>query len=249
MSFPCSSRTRLRNWLWLVACAGACTGTPTPEPPDNLPAPDPTRIFTAMATVSTPVNPPQICELSGKPGAVPAGSSLWVVDLDDPGAPAVTLQADASGAFEGQIAAQVGDRVRLVVRSERQHSLPLDGVCKDGMDKLALEAPPDQTFACLELTPSDLTELLAAGEVAQAGFTLTNHCDAAIQIVSAELRFGDQGVAISDSPSTIPVDGTAELGVTLMGDGTTRTDIVLLGLASGTSKARYALGAWTVAKP
>src|SRR5689334_1203421 len=111
---------------WLLATSlGACVGTPTPEPPDNLPRPDDTRIFGLPIAVDlevTPVSLPPIT-IQGEAGAVVPDSELWVVNLDNPAVEPLTLRATELGSFEGKLVGQLGDRVRLVSRTESQHSL------------------------------------------------------------------------------------------------------------------------------
>lgn len=261
---PTHARTRFctRRWLLLAAWASACVGTPTPEPPDNLPSPDADRIFGTSVTevFETPQVASTAVPLAGGPGAVAPGTELWIVNLDDPSAEPITLRPRNDGSFSTKLSANMGDRLRLISRTARQHSLPLDAVFSNGADSsnvnpmVSIIALPPQNLACVELTPAnEITRVVEAGKARDESFVLTNRCSSAVQITNASLRFGDAGFSLATPPQSVPANSSASLTITFEGhdDEREHADILLLdvsvtGRASQTGAGRYALGVWSV---
>jgi hypothetical protein len=246
-----------RRWLLLAACASACVGTPTPEPPDNLPSPDADRIFgiSVAETLSDPRVATAAVPLAGQPGAVPANSDLWIVDLDDPSAAPLTVRARADGSFSTKVAANMGDRLRLVVRSAGQHSLPLDALYAEASDSstvtpmVSVIPLPPQGVDCLQVEPvAEITRVVRSGQSQDDSFVLTNRCDVALQITGGALRFGDQGFSLATPPESVPVNGSARLTVTFEGhdDAREHADIVLFDVHADGRVGRYALGVWSL---
>lgn len=260
---PTHADTRFctRSWLLLAACASACVGTPTPEPPDNLPSPDAGRIFgTSVIELNTPAVASTAVPLSGDAGAVAPGADLWIVNLDDPSAEPITLRPRADGGFSTKLSANMGDRLRLVSRSARKHSLPLDAVFSNGADSsnvkpmVSIIALPPQELGCVELTPAnEITRVVQAGKARDESFVLTNRCNSAVQITNASLRFGDAGFSLATPPESVPANSSASFTITFDGhdDQREHADILLLDVSASGRNAqlgsgRYALGVWSV---
>lgn len=251
---------RMRRWLALAsaACVGACVGTPTPEPPDWLPTPDESIIFgreiaPMVATTSA------LVPLHGGAGAVTPNSDLWIVNLDDENSAPSTVRARGNGSFSAMVDARQGDRIRLVSRTARQHSLPLDALYQSfGQRSVSVSRLPPESLACLELEPAagDITRVVAADESSSQSFTLRNRCSDSVLIDRASLRFGDQGFTLARPPESIPANGEVALSVIFAGhvDPSEHADIVLLDVSTvaqdssqgGTTRGRYALGVWSV---
>ncbi|MEY4511109.1 MAG: hypothetical protein RLZZ450_3231 [Pseudomonadota bacterium] len=250
-----------RRWLLLAVWAGACVGTPTPEPPDNLPSPDAGRIFgtSVIDVLANPEIASTAVPLAGGAGAVAPGADLWIVNLDDPSAAPITLRPRADGGFSTKLTANMGDRLRLISRSARRHSLPLDAVFANGADSsdvnpmVSIVALPPQELSCVELAPRDeITRVVATGKTQEQSFVLTNRCNGTVQITNASLRFGDTGFSLATPPQSVPQNRSASLTITFEGhdDERERADILLLDVSLSGQNAqaggRYALGVWSV---
>jgi len=250
-----------RRWALLVACVSACVGTPTPEPPDYLPTPNGGLIFgiPTVTPLSTEVDPSvRTVEvpLTGNAGAVAPNSELWIVNLDDPSATPLTVRARGNGSFSTKVDANMGDRLRLVSRSARQHSLPLDALYADAVDSstvkpmVSLIPLPPQGLDCLQIAPvAEITRIVESGKSHDDSFVLTNRCSAALEITNATLRFGDQGFALATPPESVPVNGSAKLTVKFAGhdDPSEHADILLLDVRQADGAVgRYALGVWSL---
>jgi hypothetical protein len=237
---------------WVVAtCVSACVGTPTPEPPDTLPRPDETKIFGAMIEidiVSTPATNISI-PITGKANAVEPNSELWIVNLDSTDPPRTT-RAAGNGAFGTEISGEPGDRIRLVVRTDSRHSLPLDAtVIKTGASTYGVGQLPATALPCLSVEPAnELTSVVGQGRELTRQFTLTSSCREPVDVDSATLRFGDAGFDLS-APTRVLPGQSALLEVRISGhdDAREHADIVLLEVSSGGQSGRYALGLWSVA--
>lgn len=239
------------RWI-LATCLGACVGTPTPEPPDFLPRPDQTRIFgPRLMTVDNTAQPESIVSIAvvGNAGAVMPDSELWVVNLDNPGVAPITVRARVDGSFRGTLQGSPSDRVRMVTRTDTQHSLPLDArVVRVDASQVGLAQLPFEGLPCLTITPEDeLTEVVSDGEQATRRFALQSRCDEPVAL-TAQLRFGDVGFTL-EAPASVPADGEAAISVRISGheDPREHADVVLLEVESGTRRGRYALGVWSIA--
>ncbi len=231
-----------------AACLGACVGTPTPEPPDTLPRPNDGLIFGATVELTnfpTDNTVPPI-PVGGSAGAVPPGSDVWVVNLDRDSVPPLTLRATANGSFDGKISGQDGDRVRIIARTDTQHSLPLDAfVMPIDARQSALAPLPPQGLSCLSLAAEDLTSIVREGKDSTRKIELRSTCREPVTL-GARLRFGDAGFVV-EAPAS--VNGAASITVRITGhdDPREHADILLLDVQSGTQTGRYALGLWSVA--
>jgi hypothetical protein len=236
------------TFRWLLAtCLGACVGTPTPEPPDTLPRPDGTFVFGGRAEVLSHTDNATSIPIGGLARSVPANSEVWVVNLDSRDTPPLTLRAASNGSFTGELAGRRGDRVRIVTRTDTQHSLPLDArVVEASANELGLSPLPAGGLSCLTVEPEDLTALVDGKDVTER-IDVRSTCSEPVSL-SAALRFGDTGFAL-DAPTTIAANGRAAITVRITShdDAREHADIVLLDVESGTQRGRYALGIWSVA--
>jgi hypothetical protein len=235
------------RWI-LATCLSACVGTPTPEPPDNLPRPDDSKIFgplqarefvTAIDAVARDI------PIVGDPRSVTPDTDVWVVNLDRAG-PAVTTRAKLDGSFRIAVVGAPNDRVRIVSRTDTRHSLPLDAHVIDGNDGVAVAQLPPGGLPCLTISNDELSTVVSGKDVSSR-FTLVSACSEPISI-SARLRFGDTGFAI-DAPTSVPANGEASITVriTAHDDPREHADVVLLDVESGSRSGEYALGVWSVA--
>jgi hypothetical protein len=244
MQRPHSLTDSARRALVLASalCAVACAGTPLPEPPDELPRPD-FDLFAqdAVGVVSLPELPPLM--LAAGPGAVQANSSVWIINLDVSGPP-VQAMADAEGGFKAPaVSASPSDRVRVIARTERQHSAPLDlrTIMRD-FANAPLEAAPlaPTELSCLSVTPGPTLVLRGSAGTLR----LSNECGVAVDLTRVSLRFGDQGLSVSKSPARLGAGQRSELTISdSRGPAASeRLDIVLIDAqASDGRQGRYAI--------
>lgn len=232
----------------LVACGvlGGCGGTPTADPPDFLPTPSAGRIGVEPEIVSSGGPGPQgfgPIELVGGEGAVDGTAELWIVNLDRLNEAPQVIQPRANGSFSVEVEGNLGDRVRLVSRTEERHSLPLDLEIVRSAEVAALAPLQDQGLACLKITPAQELDL-GSDRSREASFALDNTCDAELAIERAALRFEETDLMLS-APETIPKG--AQVEITLRLDKTLseeRWDIVLLDVSAAGEEGRYALSVW-----
>jgi len=256
MPTPFLARLRPHRWALLAACASACVGTPTPEPPDGFPVPEllPTpggdMIFARESIDVVSFSDPPSAPLVGGPGSVTPNSRVWIVNLDNAASVPLEIRARADGSFGTMVRGTPGERLRIVSRLDSQHSLPLDAQFMQTENRmLRVVALPAPELSCLQITPvAEITRVVADGQSTNERFELVNRCDQPVSIDEARLRFGDQGFRLTAPPESIPVDGRASLEVSFDGhdDAREHADIVLLDVTSGTDTGRYALGVWSV---
>jgi hypothetical protein len=238
-----------RRWI-LATCLGACVGTPTPEPPDNLPRPNESLIFGPRVTSEhypTDAALPPI-PIAGGAGSVTPDSELWVVNLDRAELEPATLRATPTGAFSGEVRGQANDRVRLVSRTDNQHSLPLDAhVLPIEGGEFALAQLPFEGLSCLTVTPEDELTTIVSNQDTTRHFTLSNACSEPVAL-QVRLRFGDAGFTLA-APTSLAAAAQASITVHITGHEDTRehADILLLDVQAGAQRGRYALGLWSVA--
>jgi hypothetical protein len=234
----------LRLLLQLLAplCAtAACTGTPTPDPPDFLPDPNDSLIGATIFEDASTQSDPVLINVMGEPGAVEASSDVWIVNLDNEQLPPVTTRARANGSFGPvELRVSVGDRVRLVVRTAEQHSRPLDFEVVEANIGVGLRRLMDTSLKCLVVSPPAELSLLDQGSI-----LLTNECEAAVSLGDARLRFGDQGFTLGTLGQSLAVGAELRIRVTYEAQRPAeQADILLLDAQSGTSTGRYAIGLW-----
>jgi hypothetical protein len=237
--------------LALGALLGSdCVGTPLPEPPDELPRPE----FTAFAggpaiSVGAPATDLGLSvdvRIAAQSGAVPAGSRVWAINLDAPGQAPVEQQATALGGFDLTISASDRQRVRLVARTARQHSAPLDLVVtripeSPGMPAFGIVNPLGSTqLACLQVAPGETLRL--SGK--RGTLMLRNQCAGTVELERAALRLGDQGIALVSPPTTLAAGEQSVLTLTdsqAPGESE-RLDVLLLDVRGpGGLEGRYAI--------
>jgi hypothetical protein len=239
MALQSTNSKRLVLGISALCLAAACTGTPTPHPPDFLPTPKGPLISAGVMTTAGPdsVEVP----IAGEPGAVQGDTDVWVVNLDDAEVAPKRVRSDAQGRFLVSIVATAGDRLRLVSRTASQHSRPFDLEAVALGEQLGVRPLMDTALDCLKVTPADELSLIDDGD-----FVLHNDCTAALTVSSARLRFGDQGFALGTLAQTVEVGAELRVRITYAGDEPDeRADILLLDVQSGTSAGRYALGLWS----
>jgi hypothetical protein len=258
-----STQRRFSGWqqartIALTSLCAACVGTPTPEPPDYDPLPRPdaggfmTTVRVLMPEVVDSALPPVMVPLTALPGTVAPESEVWLINLDEPSTSPLTLRADARGGFATIVTGRIGQRVRLLYRTARDHSLPLD-LEITGNPMSAAIGPMRESAAlpCLTITPPDeITRVVGEDGNMRGTFALSNSCAEPVTLERAELRFGDVGFRLTTPPDSVPANGRAELTVLFPAntDASERTDIVLLEAASGGARSRYALGVWARAR-
>jgi len=239
-----SSRAAL---LALAALAGsACTGTPLPEPPDELPRPDwdareigPTSVLAGNDAARMQVT------LRSKREAVRPDTTVWAINLDSP--PSAQegpsqIMANADGGFAIGVLLGSGDRVRIVSRTPTKHSPPLDLTVTlpgPGLEPLVARTP-STAIACFKVTPAETLVL----DGTSGTVTLDNQCTVPVSITRAQLRLGDQGISLGSAPTEIAAGTKTTLTFSdSLGAGTTeRLDILLLDVtASGVGMGRYAI--------
>jgi hypothetical protein len=235
------------DYFWpgvLLACSAlaACVGTPTPEPPDFLPldgslvnmGPVTTGEVGAESTLPVPV--------LGEPGAVRGGTSVWLVNLDNPEVAAVYVMANSNGSFQAEISGAPGDRVRLLSRTLSEHSLPIDFEIIFANAQLGLSRLPDSSLACLEVLPGGEISIASGHDEA---FVITNNCTTDLALERAALRFGDQGFSLLENAKTLAPGESTDVRVAF-GPATRaeRAEILLLDVLADKVSGHYALGIW-----
>jgi hypothetical protein len=216
--------------LGLTVLGGAaCAGTPLPEPPDELPAPDFDDFARdSITTVGFP-DRPSVLIGAAQPGTVQPRSRVWFINLDTDDAP-IEISADAQGGFVvPPIPALPGERIRVISRTGQQHSAPLDlevipaEVAGAPLQPARLSAT---ALSCLRVTPAPT--LLLRGS--QGALRLENRCESTVTLTRVALRFGDQGLMLSTPPAALAAGEDVSLTLRdVQGPGAVeRLDIVLI---------------------
>lgn len=232
----------------LVACGvlGGCGGTPTADPPDFLPTPSAGRIGVGPEVL--PTGGPSTeglgpIQLVGGEGAVDGQAELWIVNLDRLTEDPQVIRPRADGSFSAEVEGNLGDRVRLVSRTEDRHSLPLDLEVVRSAEVAALAALQDQGLACLKVAPAQELDL-GSEPTREASFTLDNTCDADIVIERAALRFEEADLVLA-APSVVARGAQVDINLRLdKALSEERWDIVLLDVSAAGEEGRYALSVW-----
>lgn len=210
----------------IALLAGACTGSPVPEPP-NLDPPDLGRIEGMPGSSGTTV-------ITGAAGAAPAGTILWAVNLDGTGPPATTAVGD-DGAFTVPLLFADGDEVRMQVRdADGERSAPVDAVAP--AMTLAERALAD----CLLLEPAGELDLgtVTVGEEATDVVRVTNDCGAEATL-DVRLRVAGGPFGLSPSGPLALADGdAADVAVTYRPTGPGSSEAILFIEASTPSADR-----------
>jgi hypothetical protein len=231
-----------------LAAVSSCAGTPLPEPPDELPKPDYGSFFARDA--AAPVNFPQrsTLQLSAGPGAVKPNTQVWIINLDASD-PAVQVSAAADGSFVAPpLAGAANDRVRVLSRTERQHSAPLDlgAITTDSAIPVLESAPLSDTgLSCLSVTPAATLNLQGP----RGSLRLSNACQVAVDLTRVALRFGDLGFAVSSPATQLNAGQNVELTLedSRAPSASERLEIVLIDAqASDGRQGRYAIDVFSV---
>ncbi len=214
MSPRCSRVSSLHVALLGLTVLGgaACVGTPLPEPPDELPAPDYADFGRDSVMPTNFPDRPSVQIGAAGPGTVRAGSRVWFINLDADDAP-TQVSADAQGGLiVPPIPALPGERIRLIVRTERQHSAPLDF---EVVPAETVGVPPQvqplspSALSCLRVTPAPTLVLRGS----QSALRLENACGSALTFSRVALRFGDQGLTLSTPPAGLAAGAVVSLTI------------------------------------
>lgn len=236
--------------LCTLALAGSdCTGTPLPEPPDELPRPD-VGAFLGPEIVAHPTTTEQKVTITTSSGGVAPGATVWAVNLDAVNPVPVETTANALGGFNLDVPATNLDRVRILARTETRHSPPLDFLV---MVPDTVQAKPtatplgDTRLGCLLLNPPETVVL--SGK--RGTLTLNNRCSTAVTLAEASLLFGDQGIALQmHADSVAPGKQTTLTFTDSRGPGPSeRLEILLLEVETQDGlSGRYAIDVFSALK-
>jgi hypothetical protein len=224
---------------------GACAGTPLPEPPDALPRPQLApgdSVFPGVAMLP----PTTVAVIVVEAGAVPAGAELTVINLDAPASRTSDATVfDAGNVLSIQLPAAPGDRLRVLFKSDRAHSPPLDLVAQmrdlSSTNILPVALLGDTSLPCLRITPSE--SLVLSGRRGQ--LTVSNGCEVSVELTRAALHTGEQGLSLAVPPTTQLAAG-ASIKLTVddaQAPGPIeRLDVLLLDVSAADGRmGRYAL--------
>lgn len=256
MPCPLHPRSTSRAALLLLAAlAGGvgCTsstgdedGTPLPEPPDGLPRPTWNGFSGPESTDAVAAQGLFMVVLGGNDILVKPNSQVWVINLDQPRVPPAVVMARDDGRFVLPIDAADNDRLRVLARTETEHSPPLDLVAIAPKGMMPARARPGGTIALDCLKRSAAETLVFEGNTGR--LELDNQCPAPVTITNAALRLGDRGIALGEVPASIAPGEQVTLTFTdSMGPGTVeRLDVLLLELDSGNPLShKYAIDLFT----
>lgn len=258
---PARTRNRLLQHaqrLLLSGLCAACVGTPTPEPPDNAPEYNPLAAPNAggfrpevrvLGTTEVDASTNLQVPVRAGAGTVPASSEVTIINLDDLDSRPIEVRAGADGSFSTMVSGRIGQRVRVVYRSDDKHSLPLDlEIAGTPMFTALRPVSERDTLACVSIKPNDELSVVVETSGTTHSFTVDNRCDEPVRLDRAELRLGDQGFRLTAPPDSVAPNRSATLDVLFptLRDSTERSDIVLLELSTSAGATRYALGVWSV---
>lgn len=234
-----------RKFAGSLFCAalGACSGVPSADPPDFLPTPSLTvgpEIEISGGPEVTQVGP---VDLKAGPGGAAAEADVYIVNLDAPNEATKIITPNPDGSFETSVSGLVGDRFRILSRSEQAHSLPLDLEAVRGLNMGALAPLGNQGLPCLSLKPKGELDLGRAGSRSER-FLLENGCAQTVTIVSSALRFGTEGFSVT-APEALKAGERANIDVKRAGQLEAEIwDILLLEVSAGQERGRYGLSVW-----
>lgn len=247
-----SSVASLRVALLGVSALGSasCVGTPLPEPPDELPAPDYGKFWARDANVMVASAGESTVMFNGGGGTVLPNTRVWIVNLDRDVLP-TQVHADAQGGFSSSmVRAEAGDRLRVLSRTERQHSAPLDLIvtpAEVANGPLYIAPQPASDLSCLRITP--VATLTLSG--AEGALRLENACDDEVELTRVALRFGDQGFELATAPARLAVGQRTTLNIRdsqAAGDAE-RLEIVLIDAHSAAGQdGRFAVDVFSALK-
>jgi hypothetical protein len=225
--------------------AGACAGTPLPEPPDALPRP---QLADARDTSVPPVTASTMtfALVTVLKSEIPPGTQLTLLNLDAPAA-RVSMDSvtDAGGVLSALVPAAPGDRVRVLFTNDRAHSPPLDLQVRTpevaGAATLPVDPLGDTSLPCLQLTPNE--SLVLSGTRGQV--SVRNTCEVAVALTRAALRTGAEGIQLV-APASPQIAAGASITLSLedsQGPGEReRLDVLLLDVSATDGRSgRYAV--------
>jgi hypothetical protein len=220
--------------------SASCAGTPLPEPPDELPAPDYENFLAIDSGVMVVSTGESSVTFDGGDQTVQPNTRVWIVNLDRDTPPS-QVNANARGGFSAPaIRAEAGDRIRLLSRTDRQHSAPLDLIATPAElanGPLHVAPLPASDLSCLRITPAPTLTLSAA----DGALRLENGCDSEVELTRVALRFGDQGFDLSRAPARLAVGQRTTLNIrdTQAPGDTERIEIVLIDAASAAGRSGH----------
>jgi len=227
----------------LCALLTGCGGTPTADPPDFLPTPQGIGVGTEI--VASGAGPEDFgpIPVAGGASSVDPDADVWVVNLDRPDAKPVVVKPKSDGSFNAEVEGEVGDRFRLLSRTDEQHSLPVDLEAVRGFAMTSLSPLKARELACLKITPTPELNL-GTGTARKGSYRLKNECTETVRITRSTLRFGDNGLSFA-GPTLVAAGTEGALAFELEGTLAEELwDIVLLDVATATTTGRYALSVW-----
>lgn len=173
-------------------------GDPLPQPPTARPEPlDPDKV---PGSVDESAPPPRVPFESGAE-TVPAGTEVWVANLEDSEAPERVTARDDGGFRTGVLHGE-GDVLRVVLLRDGRRSLPTDlRTVMPGTQYERVQPPP-----CLEV-PVEVP--LLDGETR---FAITNNCDAEVTL-DARLRRELEGLSVQSPPETLGSGQSVQLSI------------------------------------
>jgi hypothetical protein len=181
---------------------------------------------------------------------VEPNAQIWAINLDQPSVPPAIVMARDDGRFVLPIFATKGDRIRILARTETEHSPPLDVIVS--ID--TMRRPPERqefvtpasrlTISCLRITPAEAVVF----EGNAGSLVLENRCAVPLELSDAALRLGDRGVALGEVPDAIAPGEQVTLSFSdSVGPGASeRLDILLLNVkGDGPLLGEYAIDLFT----
>jgi hypothetical protein len=222
--------------VWLLASAcGPGAATPMPEPPTLF---DLNQVGQPQVEVVTHPNDPNVEQIEGRAGAVPAGATVHITNLDRQDPPAA-VDARADGGFLLPVIVTNGEELRFEWLLGARRSSAADALfvkTQPAANVFTLE--PSPRFDCLKLTPADTLDFDSA---AQASLTLENNCPEPLALSNARARLGLTDFALQTQPATALEPGTkSELVVDFTrSQAGLREDVLLLDVTRAATTIRY----------
>jgi hypothetical protein len=167
-----------RLGLVLAFALVGCGVDPLPEPPSGPPA------LVGEISGDACVACDGQAKLSGGPGSVTNGDTVWAVDLDQT-FPPVEAPVQSDGSFELFLVAFEGDEIRVQARRDERRSTPLDLV----MVAQGVLAPAVRPLGdCFVVEPELELPSTGVGQTASQTFRIQHECASTLTIDAIALR-------------------------------------------------------------